>query len=45
MSALQVSVLGDLSPGGAMMVGSKQDQLAELCPDSVQSDLRQLYIR
>ena len=41
---LQVSVLGDLSPGGAMMVGSHQDLLAEQCPLSVQSDLRQLYI-
>jgi len=43
-SSAAVSVLGDLSPGGAMMVGSKQDQLAEQCPLSVQSDLRQLYI-
>ena len=44
LSALQVSVLGDLSPGGALMVGSKQDLLAEQCPASVQADLRQLYI-
>jgi len=43
-SSAAVSVLGDLSPGGAMMVGSKQDLLAEQCPLSVQSDLRQLYI-
>jgi len=38
-----VTVLGDLSPGGARMVGSRQDQLAENCPASVQADLRQLY--
>ena len=37
-------MLGDLSPGGALMVGSKQDLLAEQCPASVQADLRQLYI-
>merc|ERR1712098_164832 len=43
-SSAAVSVLGDLSPGGAMMVGSRQDLLAEQCPLSVQSDLRQLYI-
>ena len=36
-------MLGDLSPGGAMMVGSRQDLLAEQCPLSVQSDLRHLY--
>jgi len=42
-SAAAVSVLGDLSPGGAMMVGSRQDLLAEQCPLSVQSDLRHLY--
>ena len=39
-----MSVLGDLSPGGAMMVGSHHDLLAQQCPLSVQSDLRQLYI-
>jgi len=42
-SKAAVSVLGDLSPGGARMVGSRQDQLAENCPLSVQADLRQLY--
>jgi len=42
-SSAAVSVLGDLSPGGAMMVGSRQDLLAEQCPLSVQSDLRHLY--
>merc|ERR1719219_3245779 len=43
-SSAAVSVLGDLSPGGAMMVGSHHDLLAEQCPLSVQSELRQLYI-
>jgi len=43
-SAAAVSVLGDLSPGGALMTGSRQDQLAEQCPLSVQADLRQLYV-
>jgi len=38
-----VDALSDLSPGGARMVGSRQDQLAENCPVSVQADLRQLY--
>jgi len=42
-SSAAVSVLGDLSPGGAMMVGSRQDLLAEQCPLSVQADLRHLY--
>lgn len=38
-----MDALSDLSPGGARMVGSRQDQLAENCPVSVQADLRQLY--
>jgi len=42
-SSAAVSVLGDLSPGGSMMVGSRQDLLAEQCPLSVQADLRHLY--
>lgn len=42
-SKAAVSVLGDLSPGGNRMVSSRQDQLAENCPLSVQADLRQLY--
>jgi len=42
-SRAAVAVLGDLSPGGSRMVGSRQDQLAEKCPLSVQADLRQLY--
>merc|ERR1711970_1667504 len=43
-SSAAVSVLGDLSPGGAMMVADRQEALAEQCPLSVQNDLRQLYI-
>lgn len=42
-SSAAVSVLGDLSPGGAMMVANRQDALAEQCPMNVQADLRQLY--
>jgi len=42
-SSAAVGVLGELSPGGTMMVGSRQDLLAEQCPLSVQTDLRQLY--
>jgi len=41
-SANAVHVLGELCPGGSMMVG-RQDTLAEKCPASVQADLRQLY--
>jgi len=41
-SANAVQVLGELCPGGSMMVGH-QDTLAEQCPVSVQADLRQLY--
>jgi len=43
-SSAAVSVLGDLSPGGAMMVADRQEALAEQCPLSVQNDLRQLYV-
>ncbi len=38
-----VSVLNDLSPGGALMQGSRQESLAEHYPETVQRDLRQLY--
>ena len=38
-----VSVLNDLSPGGALMQGSRQESLAEHYPESVTRDLRQLY--
>lgn len=38
-----VSVLNDLSPGGALMQGSRQEALAEHYPESVHRDLRQLY--
>ena len=38
-----VSVLNDLSPGGALMQVSRQELLAEHYPESVQRDLKQLY--
>jgi hypothetical protein len=38
-----VSVLNDLSPGGALMQSSRQELLAEHYPESIQRDLRQLY--
>ena len=38
-----VSVLNDLSPGGALMKSSTQELLAEQYPPSVHQDLRQLY--
>ena len=38
-----VSVLNDLSPGGALMQTSRQEALAEHYPESVHRDLRQLY--
>jgi hypothetical protein len=34
-----VSVLNDLSPGGALMQGSRQESLAEHYPEAVQRDL------
>lgn len=38
-----VSVLNDLSPGGALMQAARQESLAEHYPETVQRDLRQLY--
>jgi len=42
-SSAAVNVLGELSPGGTLMAGSRQDLLAQQCPASVQADLRHLY--
>ncbi len=40
-----VSALIDLSPGGALMKAARAEaQLAGQCPDSVQADLRALYL-
>jgi len=38
-----VSVLNDLSPGGALMQAARQESLAEHYPEAVQRDLRLLY--
>ncbi|CAB4070025.1 TFIIH1 [Lepeophtheirus salmonis] len=39
-----VSTLTDLTPGGALMKGSQSQALAESCPETVQQDLKQVYI-
>ena len=39
-----VSVLNDLSPGGALMKSSTQELLAEQYPITVHQDLKQLYV-
>jgi len=38
-----VSALNDLSPGGALMKGARQELMAEQYPDSVIKDLKLLY--
>ena len=38
-----VSALNDLSPGGALMKGARQELMAEQYPDSVLKDLKLLY--
>jgi len=38
-----VSVLNDLSPGGALMKSSTQESLAEQYPPQIHQDLKQLY--
>ncbi|WAR03175.1 TF2H1-like protein [Mya arenaria] len=38
-----VTVLGELSPGGALMHGSTQQQLNQMVPDDVQQELKQSY--
>ncbi|KAH3877055.1 hypothetical protein DPMN_000911, partial [Dreissena polymorpha] len=38
-----ISVLGELSPGGALMRGTTQQQLSQMVPENMQQELKQNY--
>lgn len=38
-----VSILGELSPGGALMHGTTQQQLSQMVPEDIQHELQQNY--
>ncbi|XP_013414327.1 general transcription factor IIH subunit 1 [Lingula anatina] len=43
-SSSAVSILGEISPGGALMQGTSQQQLDQMVPAEIQQELRSLYL-
>ncbi|XP_064634667.1 general transcription factor IIH subunit 1-like [Lineus longissimus] len=42
-SKMALSVLGELSPGGALMYGTSQQQLSQMVPQDLQQEIKQSY--